>query len=204
MMSYSDAASYVMTLIAITLAPGPAALLLLVRSAARDITGSISFSFGYALGGIIIITVVCFGLGVWLSEVPQFFEYGKYVMLAYILWLAYGIWKSSFQLTDTCEVSKRSVLSSFAAGMAACFISPYMMFLFPLVLPELVDITKIELPDFAMVVALTFAAIAVGSGVIIAFASQISRLTKTPYSMMILNRSLAGLLALGGGWLAFA
>ncbi|MEO9823224.1 MAG: LysE family transporter [Paracoccaceae bacterium] len=204
MMSYADAASYVITLIAITLAPGPVALLLLVRSAAKDISGAIGFGIGFALGGLIIITAVCFGLGVWLSEVPELFEYGKYVMLAYILWMAYGLWKSSFQISKFGETVHRSDLSSLTAGMAACFISPYMMLLFPLVLPELVDITQIELPDFALVAVLTFASLAVGSGVIIVFASQICRIVKSPYSMRVLNRSLAGALALGGCWLAFA
>lgn len=203
-MSYADALSYVMTLVAITLAPGPVALLLLVRSASKDFAGAIGFSLGFALGGLIIITAVCVGLGAWLNEVPHFFEYGKYVMLAYILWLAFGLWKSSFRLSDSAELPRRSVLASLGAGTAACFISPYMMVLFPLVLPELVDITLIRLPDFAIVAALTFAALTAGSGVIIAFASQISRIAKSPRSMMILNRALAGILALGGGWLAFA
>ena len=203
-MSYADAASYFITLIAITLAPGPVALLLLVRSAAKDIEGAIGFSLGFALGGLIIITAVCFGLGVWLSEVPHFFEYGKYVMLAYILWLAFGLWKNSFQLRDIGEPTRRTFLSSLAAGMAACFISPYMMLLFPLVLPELVDITQVELPDFAIVAALTFAALIAGSATIIVFASQISRIAKSTRSLKILNRSLAGILAFGGCWLAYA
>lgn len=203
-MSYADAASYIMTLIAITLAPGPVALLLLVRSAAKDISGAIGFGIGFALGGLIIITAVCFGLGVWVSEVPELFEYGKYVMLAYILWLAYGLWKSSFQISKFGESVHRSDLSSLTAGMAACFISPYMMLLFPLVLPELVDITQIELPDFAVVAALTFASLTAGSGVIIVFASQISRIVKSPHSMRVLNRFLASVLAFGGCWLALA
>lgn len=73
-----------------------------------------------------------------------------------------------------------------------------------LVLPELMDIRTIKLPDFAIIAGLSFAPLTAGTGAIIVFASQINRLARSPRSMMILKRSLAGVLTLGGGWLAFA
>lgn len=202
-MSYSDSASYFMTLIAITLAPGPVALMLVVKSASNDIWGALGFGVGFALGGLLIISAVCFGLGTWLTAVPEAFVYGKYVMMAYILWLAYGIWRGEFDLTGECDMKRLPILSSFGAGALTCFISPYMMILFPLVLPGLMDITTIELPEFLIVAMITFAALLAGAGLIIAFAAQISRLARSPRSMMILSRGLASILVFGGGWIAF-
>lgn len=203
-MSYSDIASYFMTLIAITLAPGPVALMLIVRSASCDIQGALGFGLGFALGGLVIVTVVSLGLGSWLTAVPAVFEYSKFVMMAYILWLAIDIWKGGFDLAGERDTKSGSVLSSLVAGTLTCFISPYMMILFPLVLPEIMDITTFELPEFLIVSTVTFAALTAGSVVIIAFAAQISRLTRSPNSMIVLNRCLASILALGGGWMAFA
>lgn len=57
-MSYSDIASYFVTLIAITLAPGPVALMLIVRSASNDISGAVGFAMGFALGGLLITAAV--------------------------------------------------------------------------------------------------------------------------------------------------
>lgn len=202
-MSYSDIASYFTTLIAITLAPGPVALVLVVRSASKDILGALGFGVGFALGGLLIISAVCFGLGTWLTAVPEAFEYGKYVMMAYILWLAYGIWRGGFDLTGECDTKRLPILSSLGAGGLTCFISPYMVILFPLVLTGLMDITAIELPQFLILAVITFATLLAGSGLIIAFAAQISRLAHSPSSMMILNRCLASILVLGGGWMAF-
>lgn len=201
-MSYSDAISYFVALIAITLAPGPVALLLIVRSASRDVAGAIGFGVGFALGGLMIITAVCFGLGTWMQDVPEFFVYSKYVMMAYILWLAYGIWNGGFDLSGECRTVNRSMLSALGAGVVTCFLSPYMMILFPLVLPEMMDITTIQLPQFAIVAALTFVSLVTGAGLIIVFAAQIHRMARSPRSMTILNRSLAGALAIGCGWLA--
>lgn len=203
MMTFSDASSYFITLVAIALAPGPVALVLLVKSVGQDLRGALAFGFGYALGGVMIITAVCFGLGLWLTAVPEFFEYSKYVMLIYILWLAYGIWNGAVSLDSQKKLDKSGLSKSTLAGILTCFISPYMMILFPLVLPEMMNITAIALPKFAIAAALTFAAISTGSLIIIIFASQIGRLIKSERSMRNLNRGLASLLTFGGSWMAF-
>lgn len=203
MMSLSDSLSYFITVVAIALAPGPCALVLLVKSAGRDLRGALAFGLGYALGTVVIITAVCFGLGLWLAAIPDFFEYSKYLMLAYILWLAYGIWNGAVSIDKEDAPKKGGLAKSAMAGILTCFISPYMMILFPLVLPELMNITEIALPDFAIAASLTFAAISTGSLIIIIFASQIGRLVKSEQSMRNLNRALASLLTFGGTWMAF-
>lgn len=204
MMSLSEMASYFVTLIAIALAPGPVALVLLVRSASQDIQGAVGFGIGYALGGLLIISAICFGMGAWLTAVPAIFEYGKYLMMAYILWVAYGILKGGFDLTRDCQTRGRSFPTAICAGVMTCFISPYMMILFPLVLPSLMDITSIQLPQFLVVGALTFLALFIGAGVIILFAAQISRIARSERSMATLNKALASVLVIGGSWIAFA
>ena len=146
-MSFADSFSYFITLVAIAIAPGPVVLMLLVRAASNDVKGATGFGVGFALGGVIIISGVCFGLGAWLTSAPIVFEYSKYVMIAYILWLARSIWKGGFDLNGSCETGAGTVISSMSAGLMTCFISPYMMLLFPLVLPEMLDITVIEMPS---------------------------------------------------------
>ncbi len=203
-MSYNDVASYTVTVFVIALAPGPVALMLVARSASKDVIGALGFGTGFALGGVAIIAVVCFGLGTWITTEPDVFAYSKYAMMAYILWLARGVWKGSMALDCNHTAAKRSVLPSLGAGMFTCFVSPYMMVLFPLVLPGLTDITTIELFEFSFLAALTFGALLAGSAVIIAFAAQISRLITSPRGMLMLRRGLSSMLVLGGGWMAFA
>ncbi len=203
-MSFADTLSYFTALVAIAIAPGPVVLMLMVRAASNDAKGATGFGFGFAAGGLLIITAVCFGLGAWLTSVPEVFEYSKYVMLAYFIFLAHGIWKGGFDMNASIETTDRSTWSSVLAGLFTCFISPYMMILFPLVLPEMMDITAIQLPDFAVVAALTFLALASGAAIIIIFAAQIRRLVRSPRAMIIMNRSLAISLVSVGGWMTFA
>jgi len=203
-MSISDVASYIVTLLAITLAPGPVALMLVVRSASNDVIGALGFGIGFALGGVIIISVVCFGLGSSLNVVPEMFEYSRFLMMAYLIWLARGIWQDGFDLESEYPQQHRPVFPAMGAGMVTCFISPYMIILFPLVLPSLMDITTIELPEFLVLAVTTFAALIAGSILIIAFASQIRRLARSKESMTILRRCLSCILVFVGGWMAFS
>lgn len=203
-MNTADAFSYIVTVVAIALAPGPAALVILVRAASKDVLGAAGCGLGFALGGLIIITAVCFGLGAMTSAVPMFFEYSKYVMLAYMLWLACGIWKGGFDMQNGEVVTKSSFLPAIGTGLTTCFVSPYMMLLFPLVVPELLNIDDIRLPSFAIVSAMTFLSLLVGCLMIVGFAAQISRLVRSPRGMQRLNQSLAGLLALAGLGMTFA
>ena len=231
-MSIADALSYFIALVAIAIAPGRVVLLLLVRSASNDASGAASFGFGFAGGGVIIIAAVCFGLGAWLTAVPEVLQYSKYVMMAYFVYLAQGIWRGGFNMCSACtdsrgrsgdkaknssnqcpsdgsnygekNVSRSSkLMSSTMAGLITCFISPYMMILFPLVLPEMMDITTIAPPDFALISTITFAALSTGALLIITFATRLRRMIRSNRSAIIVNRSLASILVIAGGWMAF-
>ena len=82
-MAHSDMVSYFLTLSAITLAPVPFVLVLLVRSTRKGVLGAFSFGVLYALGALLITSVVCFRFGAWLTSIPEFLEYSKYLILVY-------------------------------------------------------------------------------------------------------------------------
>lgn len=203
-MNFADMTTFFMTVIAIAVAPGPVVLMLIARSASNDIAGAAGFGLGFSIGGVTIITAVCFGLSAWFTAVPEVFVYSKFVMMAYILWMARSIWKGAFNLDVACVATRRSLWKSVMAGFLTCAISPYMMMLFPLVLPEILDITAIKMPDFAIAAVTTFLALAIGSALIVGFAAQLRRLARSDRSMRIMNRSLATILVTAGGVMAFA
>lgn len=76
-MSFAELISYFITLVVIAVAPGPVVLMLMVRSASSDVTGAAWFGIGVAIGGVFIISAVCFGLSTWISSVPEAFEYSN-------------------------------------------------------------------------------------------------------------------------------
>lgn len=203
-MSVADTLSYFVTLVAIALAPGPMLLLLMTRAASKDVLGAAGFAFGAALGSLSIITAVCFGLSAWITEVPAVLAYSKYLMLAYILWIAFDIWNSDFDVTGEVKGRRSSLGLAVVAGFTTCVLSPYMLILFPLVLPEVMDITVIRMPEYLIIALTTFAAEAMAALLVIGLAAQICRFLKSKGNVLILNRSLASLLVAGGGWMVLA
>ncbi|MEP5153007.1 LysE family translocator [Planktotalea sp.] len=203
-MSLIDLFSYFVTLAAIAVAPGPMLLLLMTRAASNDAKGAFGFALGAAFGSLTIMTAVCFGLSTWLNSVPEILSYSKYIMLAYILWIARDIWAGGFEMNTTEVPQRSSFWLAISAGFVTCILSPYMLVLFPLVLPEVLDITVIKMPDYLIIAFVTFAAEAAAAVAVVCLASQLRRLTKSANSMAVMNRSLAVLLVSGGGWMALA
>lgn len=201
-MTLNDILSYFITLVAIELAPGPVFLMLMVRAAGRDLRGAIGFALGAALGGVLIITIVCVGLSAVLTSTPAIFAYSKYLMMAYITWIAWGIWKGGVDLSGNSKAARGSMASSACAGVVTSFLSPYMMILFPVVLTDLMDMSTIQMPSFLIVTATTFLAISTGAGLIILCAAQLRHFVRTPQNVVRVNRFLATMLVVGGGWMA--
>lgn len=203
-MTYSDTASYFFALLAIYLAPGPIVLLLIVRTASNDLRGAIGFALGTAVGSLTILTAVCFGISAWFSADSAVFAYSKYLMLAYLLWIARDIWIGGFDLSGDVKPHRSGFLFAMLAGFVTCITSPFMLILFPLVLPEVMNLSSFQMPEFIIITAVTFAADAAAAIIAVGLAFQLRRLARSPRSMRIMNRSLATILVSGGGWLALA
>jgi len=201
-MAILDLLSFFVTIVALALAPGPAVLLIMVRAASNDIVGAIWFGIGVALGGVLIVAAVCYGLSAWMMATPEVFDYSKYVMLAYISWMAWNVWNGGFDMSSDCDTPPRSSRSALVAGFVTCFLSPYYMIILPLMLPEIADIQVIEIPEFLVLALTTFLALFAGAALVAGFASQLRRLVRSARSMEIMNRSLAMVLVFGGGWMA--
>ena len=175
-------------------------VLLMTRAASNDLLGAAGFAFGTALGSLTILSAVCFGMSVWLSELPDVLNYSKFLMILYILWVAYSMWHNDLNLGGENTPQKAGVVLAIATGFLTCVSSPYMLILFPLLLPEIIDISTIVMPDFLLVTGVTFLAEATAAALMIGLAAQLRRLVRSPRAVQVMNRSLAAtLIVLGGG-----
>lgn len=202
-MTVTETISYFFTLLALILAPGPMLFLLLTRAASNDVRGALSFALGAAIGNVLIVSAVCLGLSIWLSSAPEVLSYSKYLLLAYIFWIAQDIWKSQLVLHEQKQQRRSGMGLAFVMGFLTCILSPYTLILFPLLLPEVVDITVIEIPEYLILVLTTFASEATATAIIVGLACQLRRLTGSVRSMRVMNRILASVLVVGGTATAF-
>jgi len=203
-MSLVDIFSYYTALVAIAIAPGPLMILLMTRAASNDLSGAIGFAFGTALGSLTLLSAVCFGMSVWLADLPEVLNYSKFLMILYILWVAYGMWRNGLDLSREQTPSKTGAVLAMVTGFLTCVSSPYMLILFPLLLPEIIDMTTIVMPDFLLVTGVTFLAEATAAALMIGLAAQLRRLVHSPRAVQIMNRSLAAILVILGGGMAIS
>lgn len=203
-MSLVDIFSYYTALVAIAIAPGPLMILLMTRAASNDLSGAVGFAFGTALGSLTILSAVCFGMSVWLADLPEVLNYSKFLMILYILWVAYGMWRNGLDLSREQTPSRTGAVLAMVTGFLTCVSSPYMLILFPLLLPEIIDMTTIVMPDFLLVTGVTFLAEATAAALMIGLAAQLRRLVHSPRAVQIMNRSLAAILVILGGGMAIS
>ncbi len=203
-MSLVDIFSYYTALVAIAIAPGPLMILLMTRAASNDLSGAVGFAFGTALGSLTILSAVCFGMSVWLADLPEVLNYSKFLMILYILWVAYGMWRNGLDLSREQTPSRTGAVLAMVTGFLTCVSSPYMLILFPLLLPEIIDMTTIVMPDLLLVTGVTFLAEATAAALMIGLAAQLRRLVHSPRAVQIMNRSLAAILVILGGGMAIS
>ncbi|WP_159453161.1 LysE family translocator [Pseudooctadecabacter jejudonensis] len=194
--------TYFFTLVALLLAPGQVMLLTVIRAAGGDVRGALVFTMGAATGSVLIVSAVCWGMSLISAENAGFMAYSKYVMIGYIAWIAYGMWTRGVDVAGAAA-PQSGLVTSYMAGLITNMTSPYMMILFPLVIPEVLDITVIEMPDFLIVVLTTLGAEVLSAAVLVGLALQMRRLIRSARATRVFNRSLAGCLMAGGTAMAF-
>ena len=201
-MQFNDAFLYMVTLVTLTLAPGPLVLFLLLRATANDRIGALGFGLGVALGDIAVIAAICFGLGVWAQSASWFSSAAEVGLLLYFGWLAANLWNGGFNLVAEDGVGVGTgIFAAVAAGAATCIVTPSTYGLYSVILPKLVDISELRIPGFMAIAALTFASLGVCFLVVVLFAEPLRRLSRSPKMVVRINRVLSCLLIGSACWM---
>jgi threonine/homoserine/homoserine lactone efflux protein len=194
--------AYASILVALTLAPGPLLAVAISRGLRKDAAGALAFVMGIAAGDVLIIMMIFSGLGMWLQSFPTLFTLAKYASLAYLLYIAHGMWCSPGQTEKISHTPQVPVaLSDVLAGMVTCIVSPQTILIYLMLLPRLVDVTNASKPMIGFVAAFTFAVITLSFSVIVLFACRLGCYHDSSSHKLILNRTLSLVICLSGFWM---
>lgn len=200
-MQLNDLAAYTSILVALTLAPGPMIAVTISRSLSKDVTGALAFILGVAAGDLLIIVMICGGLGTWLQSVPAMFAIAKFASLLYLLHIAYGLWFSS-EREIACRGSHEPlVFSDVIAGMTTCVVSPQTTLIYLMLLPGLVDITNVSKAMIGFIASYTFVVITLSFTAVILLAYRLNTYRGSPHHKLFLNRILSLVICLSGIWI---
>ena len=115
----------------VAISPGPAVLM----SARTGITQGLRCGFflacGIGVGGVVWASAALFGLGLVFQAAPTLLWACKIIGGAYLIWMAYGLWRAADQPLEMSDTpTPRSALSAFKLGLITQLSNPKPAILF--------------------------------------------------------------------------
>jgi threonine/homoserine/homoserine lactone efflux protein len=182
--------------------PGPSVAALVSRVITNGWRDVLPFVMAMWLGEVAWLTVSMAGLTTLAETFHTGFVILKWLGVAYLVYLAWKMWRSPVDAKSTELPKRQSPLSMFAAGMALTIGNPKIMVFYLAVLPSLVKIGSFNVATWLPFAITTFLVLMVVDCSWITFASYARKLLRTPRAMRIANR--IGATSMGGAALVIA
>lgn len=195
--------TYMLTLAALTLAPGPLVAVLAARSASRDRRGACAIAIGICAGDILVIVTICAGLGFWLQAHPEVFTSARYAGAGCLLWMAARMWLQSAVSADP-SLPAAGRAASFLTGLAICLSSPQTLVMYLVLLPRVADLTAVRLQDALYLILATLGALFGVFVLIIWLAGSLQRALHSSSAVRLWGRGMSLTVALSALWLFVA
>lgn len=129
--------SFVLATATLAISPGPDNIFVLVQSIVNGKKYSLATVLGLMTGCIIHTTLVAFGVSEVIKQSPNLFFVVKLFGAAYLLYLAYQVYKSNADITfSTDNVAKQSTIKLFKTGFWMNVLNPKVTIFFLAFFPQ--------------------------------------------------------------------
>lgn len=163
---------FLFTSVLLTLAPGPDNLYLLTKSLSEGAKSGVILACGLASGIFFHTMLVMLGVAALIQSSPTALSLLKYFGAAYLLFLAYGAFRSSGKMQLGRADAKSSYKALYRRGVLMNVLNPKVLLFFLAFLPQFVDMSSDSAAlqiallgiTFAIQAVLIFSAIAVCAG----------------------------------------
>lgn len=175
--------------------PGPTIAALVARVLGRGVSGAPSFCLGLLISDILWLTGAVLGLAVLAETFHLLFLVIKYLGAGYLLYLGWKMWTApALPLTDVAPI-KGEGIRLFLGGIAVGSGNPKTMLFYLALLPTVLPLEAITLPDYALLVGtqvVVYGAILVSYVVL---AARARRAFASARAMKVVNRVTGGVMA---------
>ena len=185
---------YTLASLALAVIPGPTMLLALSNGIAGGMRRAAWGIAGASLGSSALIAIVAFGLGSLLSASEWLFNAIRMAGVVYLVWLGVKLWRSEAidvgaalaSSSATAQQGRVALLRSLAVALS----NPKTVLFFAAFLPQFVDITRPQGPQYLVLGAIF---VTLDTGVMLAYAGAGSQAVRwlSRRSLKVLNRSCA-------------
>ena len=132
--------------------PGTPRIVIISYSMNYGIHRCIWTALGDVTANIIQATLVIFVIGSFFVENPNFLNIFKWIGIAYILYLAYDLYKSKPKDISSDNVSSKSLFSFYRDGFLVAGTSPKAWMFFPLIFPQFIDFSENYIVQFFILI----------------------------------------------------
>jgi len=122
--------SFSLATIVLALSPGPDNIYVLSQSIANGTKSGLATTSGLVAGCILHTTLLAFGLSAIITASPTIFYGIKVFGAAYLLYLAFKVYRSDSKISLTSKVSKKSHQKLFKQGVIMNILNPKVMMFF--------------------------------------------------------------------------
>jgi homoserine/homoserine lactone efflux protein len=195
--------TYFIATIVLSVSPGPGVFSSISSGLHHGFRLGLWNGVGMQAANMILVAIVCLGLGAILLASETLFTAVKWLGVAYLIYLGIVTWRSPPRgFEEDRDDHAKTAREVFMRGFFVNLTNPKGIIFFAAILPQFIDMSKPQLPQYAVLAATTFI---VDLGVMMgytALAAKVLRVMKDPAHRRWVNRSLGGAFVAAGVALA--
>ncbi|MEL6818717.1 MAG: LysE family translocator [Pseudomonadota bacterium] len=190
-MDWTNFATYAVALAIAAIIPGPGVIALVANALGAGFRHTVPMLLGLTLGDVIYLAAAILGLAYLANTFGTAFVVIKYCGAAYLAWMAFKMWRAGITSKTVEANAGRNAIATFSAGLFVTLGNPKTIVFYLALLPNLMDLSLVTPPDFALLIALTFVVLVITMTPYIALAGKARSLLQTPRLLRLMNRIAA-------------
>jgi threonine/homoserine/homoserine lactone efflux protein len=175
--------------------PGPSVAALVARVLARGFRDVLPFLAAMWIGEALWLSFAVLGLAVIAETFQLLFAMIKWLGVAYLLFLAWKMWRAPVAESAGALPSESSPLRMFLAGMAVTLGNPKIMIFYLALLPTIIDLGHVSAIAWAELTATMIVVLMAVDFAWVFAAAQARRLLRSARAMRAANRTSATVIA---------
>ena len=132
--------------------PGTPRIVIISYSMNYGVQKCVWTALGDVTANILQATLVIFVIGSFLSDNPTILNTLKWLGIAYLIYLAYDIYKSRPRDINTKDISDKSFFSFYKDGFLVAGTSPKAWMFFPFIFPQFIDFNSNYIIQFIILI----------------------------------------------------
>lgn len=192
---------FALTVIPLIFTPGPDMLFILSQVMGKDAKAGIMATIGVCSGYLIHSVLVAVGIAAIIVSFPVLFETIKWLGIAYLLYLAFNLFKSVFS-KKTLKIENKTASNPIKKGFFTALLNPKGMLIYFAILPQFIEKSgNTVVQGLALSCIFIILCFIIYSILVLLFARLTQRTQIDERRQKWIDGSSGGLLTLAASWL---